>query len=132
MRALPRSTVGSSEDSYHRGGRTRRHTHVSRVDQKRLAGESPHSGSGASSACAKNLAKIDTYFASDRLEDILAALDAGAEAGDESVLKGAVLLTAYSAGLGLAFLLAAVAFTAVLAAAVAGSARSMGITVEGV
>jgi enoyl-CoA hydratase len=32
---------------------------------------------------AANLAKIDTYFASDRLEDILAALDAGAEAGDE-------------------------------------------------
>ncbi|MEA1073213.1 enoyl-CoA hydratase/isomerase family protein [Sphingomonas sp. LY160] len=32
---------------------------------------------------AANLAKIDRYFASDRLEDILAALDAGAAEGDE-------------------------------------------------
>jgi cytochrome c-type biogenesis protein len=37
-------------------------------------------------------------------------------AGASSVLKGAVLLTAYSAGLGLAFLLAAVAFTQAMGA----------------
>jgi cytochrome c-type biogenesis protein len=37
-------------------------------------------------------------------------------AGTESVLKGAVLLTAYSAGLGLAFLLAAVAFAQAMGA----------------
>ena len=37
-------------------------------------------------------------------------------AGTESVLKGSVLLTAYSAGLGLAFLLAAVAFTQAMGA----------------
>ena len=30
-----------------------------------------------------NLDKIDRYFASDRLEDILDALDAGADEGDE-------------------------------------------------
>ena len=30
-----------------------------------------------------NLGKVDRYFASDRLEDILAALDAGADEGDE-------------------------------------------------
>ena len=32
---------------------------------------------------ADNLARIDQYFASDRLEDIIAALDAGAAEGDE-------------------------------------------------
>ncbi len=32
---------------------------------------------------ADNLARIDNYFASNRLEDILAALDAGADGGDE-------------------------------------------------
>ena len=32
---------------------------------------------------AANLGKIDTYFASDRLETILAALDAGADEGDD-------------------------------------------------
>ncbi len=32
---------------------------------------------------ADNLQRIDNYFASNRLEDILAALDAGADAGDE-------------------------------------------------
>ncbi len=37
-------------------------------------------------------------------------------AGASSVLKGAVLLTAYSAGLGLAFMLAAVAFTRAMGA----------------
>ena len=37
-------------------------------------------------------------------------------AGTESVLKGSVLLTAYSAGLGLAFLLVAVAFTQAMGA----------------
>ena len=38
---------------------------------------------------AENLAKIDRYFASDRLEDILDALDEGAAAGDEWAAKEA-------------------------------------------
>ena len=36
-----------------------------------------------------NLAKIDRYFASDRLEDIIDALDAGAAEGDEWAAKEA-------------------------------------------
>lgn len=39
-----------------------------------------------------NIAKIDRYFASDRLEDILDALDAGADEGDEWAAKEAATI----------------------------------------
>lgn len=45
---------------------------------------------------AGNLAKIDRYFASDRLEDIIDALDAGAAEGDEWAAKEAVTIRAKS------------------------------------
>ncbi|GAA4722443.1 enoyl-CoA hydratase/isomerase family protein [Sphingomonas lutea] len=43
-----------------------------------------------------NLARIDRYFASDRLEDILAALDAGAADGDKWAAKEAATIRAKS------------------------------------
>ena len=43
-----------------------------------------------------NLARIDRYFASDQLEDILAALDAGAADGDEWAAKEAATIRAKS------------------------------------
>ena len=43
-----------------------------------------------------NLARIDRYFASDRLEDIIDALDAGAAEGDEWAAKEAVTIRAKS------------------------------------
>ncbi len=45
---------------------------------------------------AGNLAKIDRYFASDRLEDIIDALDAGAAEGDEWAAKEAAAIRAKS------------------------------------
>jgi enoyl-CoA hydratase len=39
-----------------------------------------------------NLARIDRYFASDRLEDILAALDSGADEGDEWAAREAAAI----------------------------------------
>ena len=45
---------------------------------------------------AGNLAKIDRYFASDRLEDILDALDAGAAEGDEWAATEAATIRAKS------------------------------------
>jgi enoyl-CoA hydratase len=43
-----------------------------------------------------NLQKIDRYFASDRLEEIVAALDAGAAEGDEWAAKEAATIRAKS------------------------------------
>lgn len=48
------------------------------------------------SRIADNLERIDRYFASDRLEEIIAALDAGEAAGDEWAAKEAATIRAKS------------------------------------